>query len=832
MKWLTNLDLNKNELQNVRLQNLGAAPSSPVSGQVFFNSGDKHFYGWNGTAWINLGQVLTGDSIIALINGSSLKIDDDNLSANVADALVKRHSHSNMDVLNAMEVAFTNALKTKLDGISSGANKVEQSATNGNIKIDGVEKTVYSHPGSGTNPHGTTKEDLGLSNVENKSSSTIRSEINSENVTEALGYTPIKNGGNTPELISGLESSRPTANGSGLIYFATDTKKIWKDTAIDTWTQMGGQDLPIASASVLGGIKVGANLTINEDGTLNANDNPASFIIKQEVFTVESGQTVFTLNNGTYKPGTNSLFWYMFGQKQPNDALIETSPATFQIAGDLDIGTDIIVEYIEIINANPYPEHADEHLTGGVDPIPKVTDISDGLMAKEDKNKLDGIEAESNKYIHPTGDGNSHVPVTGTTNNGKVLKAGATEGSIGWGTLSPSDVGAVPDSDIVTTPTPNKILRLNSVGDLPADITGNAETASRLATARSISLTGDAAGSTMFDGSANKSIAVTLSNSGVTAGTYPKVTVDAKGRVTGGSDLEASDIPEITLSKISDAGSAASKNTGTSPGEVPVLDVNGKIDTSILPAIAISDTFVVNSQSAMLALIAEVGDVCVRTDLNKSFILKNSPSSELANWQELLTPADAVSSVNGKTGAVTLTASDVGLGNVTNESKATMFTSPSFTGTPTAPTPVTSDNSIKIATTGFVKAQGYLTSVPVTSVAGKTGAVTLEKADVGLGNVENKSSATIRSELSKENVTDALEYTPPNKFAANVGDGVNTVFNINHGLNTMDIALTLREAASPYEVVMADMQLIDANNVQLLFAVAPTSNQYRLTVVG
>ena len=39
--------------------------------------------------------------------------------------------------------------------------------------------------------------------------------------------------------------------------------------------------------------------------------------------------------------------------------------------------------------------------------------------------------------------------------------------------------------------------------------------------------------------------------------------------------------------------------------------------------------------------------------------------------------------------------------------------------------------------------------------------ISLSASDVGLGNVENKSSATIRGELTKENVTDALGYTPP-----------------------------------------------------------------------
>ncbi|MGM0973423.1 MAG: hypothetical protein ACQEW2_10775 [Bacillota bacterium] len=140
------------------------------------------------------------------------------------------------------------------------------------------------------------------------------------------------------------------------------------------------------------------------------------------------------------------------------------------------------------------------------------------------------------------------------------------------------------------------------------------------------------------------------------------------------------------------------------------LDASGKIPTDQLPALAITDTFVVATQTAMLALSAEVGDVAVRSDLSKSFILKATPASTLANWQELLTPANAVTSVAGKTGAVTLSAGDVGLGNVTNESKATMFTSPSLTGTPTAPTAATATNTTQIATTAFVKAQGYATS--------------------------------------------------------------------------------------------------------------------------
>lgn len=67
--------------------------------------------------------------------------------------------------------------------------------------------------------------------------------------------------------------------------------------------------------------------------------------------------------------------------------------------------------------------------------------------------------------------------------------------------------------------------------------------ATKLATARTLSISGAGSGSTPFDGSANANIVLTLADSGAVAGTYPKVTVNAKGIVTGGAVLAAGDIP-------------------------------------------------------------------------------------------------------------------------------------------------------------------------------------------------------------------------------------------------------------------------------------------------
>lgn len=103
-------------------------------------------------------------------------------------------------------------------------------------------------------------------------------------------------------------------------------------------------------------------------------------------------------------------------------------------------------------------------------------------------------------------------------------------------------------------------------------------------------------------------------------------------------------------------------------GSVNYADVEGKVPKSALPDLGIAP-MPVKSEAEMLNLPAVVGNMAIRTDLGKTFVLMEEPASTLSNWLELVTTSD-VQSVNGQTGNVQLTKADVGLSKVDNTADA------------------------------------------------------------------------------------------------------------------------------------------------------------------
>jgi hypothetical protein len=171
-------------------------------------------------------------------------------------------------------------------------------------------------------------------------------------------------------------------------------------------------------------------------------------------------------------------------------------------------------------------------------------------------------------------------------------------------------------------------------------------------------------------------------------------------------------------------------------GGVATLDaVTGKLPTSQLPtsALEFKGTFgsAQSTTGGDLPATGNVGDVYI-SDTN-GYVSANAnttfQSGDKALWDGTKwvrnAANDSVTSVNNRTGAITLTAEDVGLENVTNESKATMFTNPTFTGTVTGVT--ASDVGL-----GNVTNDAQVTSVsgtaPIVSSGGTTPAISISEA--------------------------------------------------------------------------------------------------------
>ncbi|MDH0348163.1 hypothetical protein [Aeromonas dhakensis] len=114
-----------------------------------------------------------------------------------------------------------------------------------------------------------------------------------------------------------------------------------------------------------------------------------------------------------------------------------------------------------------------------------------------------------------------------------------------WGASS-----AVNNASDTTYATAGAVKKAYDVAIAALPATANAVSATKLETARTFALTGDATATATFDGSANVDLSVVLKDTGVSAGTWGKVTVDTKGRVTAGAALVAADIPALPWNKI------------------------------------------------------------------------------------------------------------------------------------------------------------------------------------------------------------------------------------------------------------------------------------------
>ena len=110
-KFLTNLDLNQNEIQNAVLHPLGTAPANPVEGQIYYNSGTNKVFVYDGANWIDISgditDIVAGDGLTGGGNSGAitLNLNTDNSTVEVnADTLRVKASGITSNELNSTGV--------------------------------------------------------------------------------------------------------------------------------------------------------------------------------------------------------------------------------------------------------------------------------------------------------------------------------------------------------------------------------------------------------------------------------------------------------------------------------------------------------------------------------------------------------------------------------------------------------------------------------------------------------------------------------------------------------------------------------------------------------
>jgi hypothetical protein len=182
--------------------------------------------------------------------------------------------------------------------------------------------------------------------------------------------------------------------------------------------------------------------------------------------------------------------------------------------------------------------------------------------------------------------------------------------------------------------------------------------------------------------------------SGSSQVSYPSLSNIPSGIVSGSSQVTPL-LPTGTVS-------GSSQITYTSISSIPAGIVSGSSQvTPLLPSGVVSGSSQVTADSITNF------DTNVKDKLNTDLVVSGSASDvkTFLSLQNVTNESKATMfSSPTFTGTVSgVTATHVGLGNVTNESKATMFSSPTFTGTPEAPTAAANTNSTQIATTAYVQ---------------------------------------------------------------------------------------------------------------------------------